>query len=189
MKLKFKNIIVISLIFTIIFSVLPTISIGATYDEESAINAYIAALEACDRDSKNKSEEEIQQAQYDCLQKMINIWYNTGDNASTVTIEETTVTDADGNTKTTYSLSDGNTSGVVTRIFNLDIYPAIQEKNVTITNYDGTQIDMSAGEYLNGIRGDAQNQIYGRNEEKLENYLINQINPNMQLDTEYVTLE
>lgn len=189
MKLKFKNIIVISLIFTIIFSVLPTISIGATYDEESAINAYIAALEACDRDSKNKSEEEIQQAQYNCLQKMINIWYNTGDNASTVTIEETTVTDADGNTKTTYSLSDGNTSGVVTRIFNLDIYPAIQEKTVTITNYDGTQIDMSAGEYLNGIRGDAQNQIYGRNEEKLENYLINQINPNLQLDTEYVTLE
>lgn len=190
MKIKFKNVIVISLIFTILFSMLPTLSFGAEYDEESAVEAYITALDVCARDCKEaNTEEKEQEAQFDCLKKILDIWYNTGDNASTITVETTTETDDEGNTQTKYSLSDGSPTGAVTRIFNLDIYTALQGRTVTVITSDGKQIDMPAGEYLNGIKGQATNQIYGRNEESLENHLINKIDPSLNLDTKYVSLD
>lgn len=156
MKLGFKNVVVVILIFTIVFGMLPTISLGAIYDEESAADAYIGALEACARDVKNTSSlEEQQEIQYNCLKKLLDIWYETGDNASTLSVEEKITTDESGNQQKTYILSDEverdpniANIGVVRTIFNVDINMTLGEEKISITANDGSQTQMWAIQYL-----------------------------------------
>lgn len=199
MKKKIKCILVISIIISILLNIFPIFKIvnASTKEEEKTEKEkYLNALSQwAEVTTVPGTSEDGELEQFNALKELLDIWYETGENSSMLEVVETEVTNTDeeGNATTEIQYNIGYTEDPdvvfnIATIFNVGILSSFTQDDV-ITYYDHTQdkqMTINASTFLSNMLLSGKNQLFESHKGKLENHLINIINPELNLDESYV---